>query len=61
MEGVHYLDRLFAEAPEFIVTSLFMGPVCLLARASLKSQSDLSNNPSYPKITKRFTTWIRHC
>ena len=27
-----YLDKLFAWVPEFLVTSLLMGPVCLLSQ-----------------------------
>jgi len=31
-KGGFYLDELFAEAPDFLVTPLLMGPVCLISQ-----------------------------
>jgi len=34
-----YLDKLFAWVPEFLVTPLLMGTVCLISQGRLNSQS----------------------
>jgi len=36
MEGGLYSDKLFAGAPEFLVTPLLMGPVCLISQCRFK-------------------------
>jgi len=35
-EGGLYSDKLFAGAPEFLVTPLLMGPVCLVSHGQLE-------------------------
>ena len=39
-EGVISFDKLFAGAPDFLVTPLLMGPVCLISQSRLEEPVD---------------------
>jgi len=54
MEGVLYLDKLFAGVPDFLVTPVLMRPVCLFSQGRFKKPMHLEYASINQKVSKKY-------